>query len=278
MRGQAGLANGAGVDEPVLIFLAPGRRLVERRHLVDFNLFLSLQIGHGGADLGHAVADVAAEAETEDTIDETGQIIIAGIGRFGQVVNRMVQVSGFRTTVLDNNLETIQLMRRFGFKGFFGDPTRPELLHAAGIETARVLVVALGDRDAATKLVAQARHARPDIHIVARAHDRVHVYELYRAGADKIVREMFDSSLRAGRYVLENIGLTEFEAAEQVRMFFQHDRAGLRELAKLWVPGLPVSENPDYVARAREINAELETALVGALDKQRSGSEDTAAE
>ena len=89
---------------------------------------------------------------------------------------------------------------------------------------------------------------------------------------------MFDSSLRAGRYVLVNIGLSEYEAAEQERMFFKHDRAGLRELAALWVPDLPVSENSEYIARSRELNAELETELVSALERGRSGSEDTAAE
>ena len=73
-----------------------------------------------------------------DEIDEQTEIIIAGVGRFGQVVNRLVRNSGFQTTVLDHDLELIQLMRRFGFKGFFGDPTRPDLLHAAGLDTARV--------------------------------------------------------------------------------------------------------------------------------------------
>jgi CPA2 family monovalent cation:H+ antiporter-2 len=197
-----------------------------------------------------------------DEIDEQHPVIIAGIGRFGQIVNRLVQLSGFRTVVLDNDLETIELMRRFGFQGFFGDPTRPELLHAAGIDTARILVVALDDKNAANRLVAYARRVRPDIHIVARARDRVHVYELYQAGANDIVREMFDSSLRAGRYVLENIGLSEYEAAKMTQFFFHKDRENLRALASLWRPGIPVSENKAYVERARELNAELETALV----------------
>ena len=115
------------------------------------------------------------DAMEPDEIDETGQVIIAGIGRFGQVVNRLVQVSGYKTVVLDHSLSTIRLMRRFGFKGFFGDPTRPELLHAAGLGTAKVLVVALDDKEKTTQLVAYARRARDDIHIVARAYDRVHI-------------------------------------------------------------------------------------------------------
>ena len=138
----------------------------------------------------------------------------AGIGRFGQIVNRMVRHSGYETVVLDNDLRMIQLMRKFGFKGFFGDPTRPEILHAPGLHEASVLVVAIDDKEAVERLIHYARSERPDLHIVARAHDRVHVYRLFRAGANDIVREMFDSSLRAGRYVLEDIGLSEYEAHE----------------------------------------------------------------
>ena len=201
-----------------------------------------------------------------DDIDEQNAIIIAGIGRFGQVVNRLLQVAGHRATVLDHNLETIHLMRRFGFKGFFGDPTRPDLLHAAGLKTAKVLVVAVDDPAAALRLVSYARRERPDIHIVARARDRVHTYELYRAGADQIVREMFDSALRAGRYVLENIGLTDYEANEVEHFFFRKDREALRDLAALWDPNVPIAENQAYVERARELNTELETALVKTLD------------
>ncbi len=214
--------------------------------------------------------DTGAPELPPDEINEQHPVIIAGIGRFGQIVNRLVQLSGFRTIVLDHDLETIELMRRFGFQGFFGDPTRPELLHAAGIDTARILVVALDDKNAANKLVTYARSIRPDIHIVARARDRVHVYELYQAGANDIVREMFDSSLRAGRYVLENIGLSEYEAARMTQFFFHKDRENLRALASLWRPDVPVSENKAYVERARELNADLETALVEHMSEDQA--------
>ncbi|KJZ20537.1 monovalent cation:proton antiporter-2 (CPA2) family protein [Loktanella sp. S4079] len=202
-----------------------------------------------------------SDTPEHDEVDEQGTVIIAGIGRFGQIVNRLVQSAGFSTVVIDSNLQTVQMMRKFGFRGFFGDPTRPDLLSAAGLDDARVLVVAIDDKASATKLVSYARKARPDLHIVARARDRVHVYELYAAGANDIVREMFDSSLRAGRYALENLGLTEFEAAEAEQTFYQHDRRAMRELADLWQPGVPVSDLPDYVERARALNNDLETAL-----------------
>jgi len=209
-----------------------------------------------------------------DDVDEQGTVIIAGLGRFGQIVNRLVRSTGFETVVVDHDLPTVQMMRKFGFRGFFGDPTRPDLLNAAGLEDARVLVVAIDDKPAAVNLVRYARKARPDLHIIARARDRVHVHELSDAGADDIVREMFDSSLRAGRYALENLGLTEFEAAEAEQAFYQHDRAALRELSELWKPGVKVSELPDYVARARQLNTSLEVALASKQQANEDKADD----
>lgn len=196
-----------------------------------------------------------------DTIDEQGKVIIAGIGRFGRIVNRLVRTSGLQTVVLDSDLATIEQMRRFGVKGFFGDPARPELLEAAGLAEAQVLVVAVDEPENALKIVRLARAQRPDLHIVARARDRVDVYELYKAGADDIVRETFDSSLRVGRYVLENMGFSEYEAARLSRTFFRIDRAALREMAELWVPGQPLEQNEAYVARARKLDLDMEQAL-----------------
>ncbi|MDO6586509.1 cation:proton antiporter [Salipiger sp. 1_MG-2023] len=210
------------------------------------------------------------EPQPDDHVEADGPIIIAGIGRFGQIVNRLVQSSGMRTVVIDHDMQTIELMRRFGYRGFFGDPTRPELLHAAGIKDAKVLVAALDDPKATTKLVRFARRVREDLFIVARAHDRTHVYELYQAGANKIVREMFDSSLRAGRYVLEESGMTEYEAAIAEETFYHHDRETVAELAGLWDPNIPSAENEAYVKRARELEKELETALFTALAEKRS--------
>ncbi|PTQ71328.1 monovalent cation:proton antiporter-2 (CPA2) family protein [Celeribacter persicus] len=211
-----------------------------------------------------------AEDQPADEIDDQQKIIIAGLGRFGQVVNRLVQASGFQTTVLDHDLKTIQLMRKFGFKGFFGDPTRPELLHAAGIDSARILVISLDDPAASTQLVKYARSLRDDLFIIVRARDRVHVYELYKAGADKIVREMFDSSLRAGRYVLEEMGFSEYDAAMTEQAYYQHDRETMRALAELWEPNIPVSENAAYIERAKTLDKDFEAALVSQLERNRN--------
>ena len=219
--------------------------------------------------LSHFMGETRVEHEP-DEIDEQGPVIIAGIGRFGQIVNRLVRASGFKTILLDNDIRAVQLMRRFGVKSFLGDPTRPELLKAAGIAKAHVLVVALDDPEKTVSMVAYVRRTYPDLHIIARAYDRNHVFELYKAGADDIVREMFDSSLRAGRYVLEKIGLSEYEAAQAEQTFYAHDRLTVRELASLWQPGVPASENAAYIARARELEKDLETALLELAEKKDS--------
>jgi CPA2 family monovalent cation:H+ antiporter-2 len=211
-----------------------------------------------------------SEDHEHDEVDEQGAVIIAGIGRFGQMANRLIQSAGFSTVVIDNDLPAVQMMRKFGYRGFFGDPTRPDLLAAAGIDDARVMLVAMDDKDMTTRLVAYARKVRPDLHIIARARDRVHTYELYAAGADDIVREMFDSSLRAGRYALENLGLTDFEAAEAETMFYHSDRDMVRELAELWKPGVAIADNPAYVARARQLDSDLETALAARVQNRET--------
>ena len=214
-----------------------------------------------------------APQQAPDDITETGPVIIAGIGRFGQVVNRLVRHSGVSTVVLDADMATIDTMRRFGVKGFFGDPSRPELLAAAGLATASVLVVAVDDREKSNQIVTFARKSRPDLHIVARARDRVHVYELYQAGANDIVRETFDASIRAGRYVLENMGFSDYEASKLSQAYFKVDRAAMRDLAELWIPGQPVTKNEPYIARARQLDRDLETSLINELDAARPRTE-----
>ncbi len=213
-----------------------------------------------------------ADDERSDDIEAQGKVIIAGVGRFGQTVDRIVQASGFETTVLDKHLETIELMRAFGARVFLGDPTRPDLLKAAGLAKAQVLVVALDDPAACLRLVEHARRERADLHIIARAHDREAVFRLYRAGADKIVRELFDSSLRAGRYTLEALGFSDHEAAQQELAFYRHDRTTNQQLAPLWDPDVPLSKNAAFIARARALNAELVAALAAALSGASSGA------
>ena len=213
--------------------------------------------------------EAARAHSAPDEIDEPGKIIIAGVGRFGQVVHRLVRSTGKSAVVLDNDPEIIERLRRFGVKGYFGDPSRPELLLSAGLMTAEVLVVAVNEKAVATSIVRYARTMRPDLHIVARARDRVHVYELFQAGANDTVRETFDSAVRAGRYVLENTGYSEYEASKLSQTFWRLDRQAMRGLAEVWVPGQPVDKNLAYIKRLQELEKELEAAIMGEIYEVR---------
>ncbi len=203
-----------------------------------------------------------SDTRDSDTVDETGPILIAGQGRFGQVVNRMLLSNGYKTVVLDHRAEQIETMLRFGFKAFYGDASRPSLLHAAGLDNAKVLVVAIDDMSRAITIVEHARREFPDLHIVARAADRHDVYRLYFAGANDIIRETFDSSVRAGRSALEALGMHPYRAQRISEAFTQHDRAALQRLATHW-DSESVQQSAEYVAASRQEGAKLEAAMQG---------------
>jgi len=158
-----------------------------------------------------------AEVRADEEITEQGTAIIAGHGRFGQVINRILASNGFKTVVLDTEADLIEDLRRFDIEVFYGDASRPDLLASAGLAEARLLVVAIDDRELAVKLIAHARRERPDLHIVARAFDRRHVYDLYKSGTSDIVRETFDSAVRARRYSLQALGMHPFDAENATR-------------------------------------------------------------
>ena len=120
---------------------------------------------------------------------------------------------------------------------------------------------------AAVKLVQNARKARPDLHIIARAYDRNHTYQLYRAGASDIVRETFDSSIRASRYMLERLGWPGIDIETAIDTFVTSDRGALRELSELWDPNIKTEDNKAYVERARAINNEFNTGFLTNLTK-----------
>jgi CPA2 family monovalent cation:H+ antiporter-2 len=210
---------------------------------------------------------------SEDEIDEPGTVIIAGVGRFGQVVNRMLTGLGHKTVVLDSDPVTIDRIRTFGVRGFFGEVDRPELLAAAGIAEARAIVIAIDDAEKAVRLTRYVRRRYPDVKVIARARDRHHVYQLYAAGTPHSVRETFDSAVRAGKYALEALGYDDAEVERIAEVFFEHDRHMLRQLAEVWDPNVPPEKNPAYVRRAREQSAEIAAVLRGGLRTSERAAE-----
>jgi monovalent cation:H+ antiporter-2, CPA2 family len=147
-------------------------------------------------------------AREADPIDHHSAILIAGHGRIGGIVNRMLQAAGHTPTVIDYSAKQLEILQKFGFRAYYGDATRPDLLHAAGIADARVFVIAIDDRHKTTELVRYVASTYPNVHIIARARTREHVYDLYAAGCRDIIRETYDSSLRMGRSVFEALGRT----------------------------------------------------------------------
>ncbi|MEM8571899.1 MAG: monovalent cation:proton antiporter-2 (CPA2) family protein [Pseudomonadota bacterium] len=202
----------------------------------------------------------------DDEIDEQGVVIIAGMGRFGQIVNRMLMGLGHKTIVLDSHPETIERMRRFGIKGFYGEVHRPALLEAAGLANARAIVLALDDPDMTVQITRYVKLNHPDVEVIARARDRHHVYALYAAGADESVRALFDSGVRAGKYALTSLGYSNDEVERVAQAFFDYDRKMLAELAELWDPKVPLDRNTAYIDKAREQHARIEAVLRGQLN------------
>ena len=209
---------------------------------------------------------VSRQSREPDQIDERGTVIIAGAGRFGGIVNRMLSSAGYKTVVVDHHAEFLDQLRAFGIKVFFGDATRPELLHAAGIEEARMLVIAIDNREKATELVRYMVENHSDVYLVVRAINRHHVYELWAAGARDIIRENFDGAVRAARSALEALGAHPYDAELQARDFVRSDKRNLRVLADLYDPDIPAHENEAYVAKVKEVIAAQEAELKGGSD------------
>lgn len=161
--------------------------------------------------------------------DNEPEVIIAGFGRFGQVVGRMLTSQHIHYTAMDKDPDHVEFVKRFGNKLFFGDLTRLDMLVSAGIQQARTLVVAVDDIEESLKIIDQAKELNPQINIVARAIDRFHAYELHARKVDSVIREIFPSSLEAATSTLLSLGYTEGQALEMSDRFRQYDEALLQK-------------------------------------------------
>ncbi len=174
----------------------------------------------------------AGEAREADVIDESGaQVIIAGYGRFGMTVGRLLQANGFKAVVLDHDTEQIDVLRGFGYKLFYGDASRVDLLEAAGARDAKLLLVAVDDRDKVNEIVDAAKKNFPNLKIFARAFDRVHAYELINAHVEHQYREVFDASVQMAEDALVALGRHPYEAHRAALLFKAHDNELLVQAA-----------------------------------------------
>ncbi len=195
---------------------------------------------------------VDAPLRKQDAIDEhDNPVIIAGYGRFGHIVGRVLLAQHIRATVIDLDHDQVEFFRKIGLKVFYGDASRLDLLHAAGAATARLFILAIDDEAKSLEIVDTLKRHFPHLPVLVRAAGRLHAHQFIRRGVDSIYRETLDSSLEMTVDALRRLGLGAYEARRAIRTFREHDEEGVREMAKI-KPG----DEKRYIDEARRrVNA-----------------------
>ncbi|MEO9459959.1 MAG: cation:proton antiporter [Lentilitoribacter sp.] len=190
---------------------------------------------------------VIGQEREGDEIEEKNHIIIAGRGRVGGIVERILRVAGYSATVIDFSSKQIDTMKVFGLRTYYGDASRPDMMHAAGIDEAKLLIIAIDEKEQITEMVRHVTKHHPHVHVLARAVDRNHVYDLWHAGCRDIVRETFDGSIRMGASALEAMGVDREHSIQMGEAFRRMDRKSMLEVADKYDPSIPAMENEEFI-------------------------------
>ncbi len=166
-----------------------------------------------------------------DDIDLHTPVIIAGFGDFGSTVGRFLRANGIQATILDNDSDRVDLLRKMGFKVFYGDATRIDILKAAGADQARILIAAIGSPEINSDLIEKTRELFPHLSIMARAENRLDAYHLMETGITDIYRETLDTSVRLGIDCLVKLGFRRYSALRSGQNFIRYDEAAMQKLA-----------------------------------------------
>jgi len=207
----------------------------------------------------------------DDIYDEGNPVIVAGFGRVGTIIARMLLGQGVSATVLDHDPDQIDLMRRFGHRAFYGDASRLDLLESAGAGSARVLIVAIDNSEKALEIVELARRHFPHLRIVARARERRDAMKLLQSGADEVVRETFEGALQMTQRSLEFLGTRPFAARQAAKRFEAYDIALMQEWVRLEEQGIGEQER---IARARQATEDLANLFVEDEKAASTGRQD----
>jgi len=183
--------------------------------------------------MSRKLARLGLKRKREEAAPPPSPIIIAGSGRYGQVIGRLMRANGLQATVLDHDAEAIESLRRFGWTVYYGDATRLDLLKSAGAETARILVIAIDDIAQSIEIAELAREHFPQLALVARARNVQHYYRLRELGVTHIERETFESALLSARSVLELTGMEPHAARRQALRFKRHNLELLEQMVPL---------------------------------------------
>ena len=201
-------------------------------------------------------ASVLADREPDEIDERDNPVIVAGVGRFGHIVARLLRLNGYGTTVLDHDGEQVETLGRFGIKSYYGDATRLDLLRTAGAERAKLFVVAIDQEEQALRIVDLIHENFPNLRILARATSRQHAYELLRRGVHDVYRETFGSAVDLSVDALQALGMPAQRAMRAAQIFREHDNASVREMAQI-----DSEDMKQYVSMARLHIANLENAL-----------------
>ena len=198
-----------------------------------------------------------------DEIDEhDNAVVLAGFGRFGHVVGRLLRANGFGVTVLDHDADQVETLRNFGLKSFYGDASRLDLLQAAGAAEAKLFILAIADDVKSLAIIKTVQRHFPHVPILARATSRQHAYELLRLGVSQVYRETFGSALDLSVDALRALGMDEPRARRVAAIFRAHDEASVRDMA-----GLDLErDTEEYASRARQHIGNLERVLRADLE------------
>jgi voltage-gated potassium channel Kch len=188
-------------------------------------------------------------------IDETNRVIIAGFGRVGGIVGRLLRANGVGATVLEFDSDHVELLRKLGLKVFYGDASRLDLLRAAGAQEAEVMVLAIDDHDKLMGMLETVQKHFPHLKLLARARGRVEAYDLLDRGV-QVYRETFDTSLRMGIDTLRALGARGYQAHRSAAKFRRHDESALETLARVR------HDQDQYLSAARQQIQVLEETML----------------
>ncbi|WP_034348905.1 glutathione-regulated potassium-efflux system protein KefC [Noviherbaspirillum massiliense] len=191
-------------------------------------------------------------------------VIIAGFGRFGQIVGRLLFANRIGVTVLDHDPDQVDLLRKFGFKVFYGNATRIDLLRSAGVARAKVLVVAIDDAEGSLALVDAVRREFPDLKILARARNVTHYYDLMDRGVTVIERETFEAALQLGRNVLREVGFGAFQARQAAMRFREYNIKSLHAVYPYY------KDQEQYISLSAQAREELQQMIARDAEALRS--------
>lgn len=232
------------------------RAIVEVLLLVVTISMMLTPLAFLGRDRWLARAGANAAQRDFDAIDsEAGRVVIAGFGRFGQIVGRVLRMKRIAFTALDASPEHVDFVRRFGNRIFYGDASRLELLRAAKAEDAEVFVLAIDDFEASMRTLHTVQEHFPHLRIIARARNRQHAYALLAAGVDTVIRETFASSLEAAEETLVALRLPRDQAEQVAARFLEYDERAIREQFELR------HDEKQLVESSKRYAAELERIL-----------------